>query len=316
VRVASPSASLVPLDQFGIGKGGRGNACRATEYRQFDFWVGNWDIRNAAGAPNGGSVISSVLGGCAVLENFFGGAGRSLNAYDDATNRWTQFFVSAGGGVSMLQGVFRSDSMILEEQRGPVIRDLWVWTTQPDGSVKQHEQLFINGNLAAGFLGFYVRRQTPPAFPAPPVTACARAGSRQMDFLLGTWAVYEGHANGKGAAQGTLVVSSTAGGCLIEESISGHAGFEGLSYASFHPQLQRWVRAYMDTDGRYIRLNGAFDGTRMTMTGNRLGANGGLVVVRVTWEPAGADRVVQRWEFSVDGGATFDVRREYTFIKQ
>jgi hypothetical protein len=311
-----PSRALVPLDRFGIGQGGRGNACRAPEYRQFDFWVGNWDIQTTTGAPAGVSIISSVLGGCAVLENFFGGAGRSLNAYDDATGAWNQFFVSSGGGVLLLRGGFRSDSMILEEQRGPTIRDVWTWTTLPNGSVRQHEQLFTGGNAPVGFVGIYVARATPPVAPAPPVTACARPQSRQMDFLLGTWDVYEGAGKGGGAAQGTLVVTTGAGGCLLEESISGHTGFEGLSYAAYHPQLQRWFRTYMDTDGRYIRLNGVFDGSRMVMTGNRAAANGALIVVRVTWEPTAPGRVTQRWEFSVDDGATFDAQQEYTFVKR
>ena len=314
VRIPAPSvaASIVPLDRYGIGQGGRGNACRAAEYRQFDFWVGSWNL-NPAGTV--GSSISSALDGCAVLENYFGGAGRSLSAYDDATGTWNQFYVSSTGGVLMLRGAFRSDSMILSEQQGP-LTDVWTWTTLPDGSVKQHEQRFLNGAPLPGFVGIYTARSTPPAFPEPPVTTCARPASRQMDFMLGTWDVYEGQAVGEGAAQGTLVVSSGAGGCLLEESLAGHAGFAGLSYAAFHPQVQRWFRAYMDTDGRYIRLNGVFDGTRMVMTGNRIGANGALVIVRVTWEPNGPDRVIQRWQFSLDGGATFDSQKEYTFVKR
>ena len=148
VREPAPtaSASIVPLDRYGIGQGGRGNACRAAEYRQFDFWVGNWNL-NPTGSV--GSVVSSVLGGCAVLENFFGGSGRSLNAYDDATGTWNQFFVSSGGGVLMLRGGFRSDSMILSEQQGPV-SDVWTWTKLPDGSVKQHEQRLFNGDTIPG----------------------------------------------------------------------------------------------------------------------------------------------------------------------
>jgi len=39
------SRALVPLDRFGIGHGGRANACRAPEYRQFDFWVGDRSSR-------------------------------------------------------------------------------------------------------------------------------------------------------------------------------------------------------------------------------------------------------------------------------
>ena len=311
----APSLALVPLDRFGIGAGGRGNACAAPEYRQFDFWLGNWDIQTIGGAPQGGSVISGALGGCALLESYMGGLGRSLNAFDDATNTWHQFYVATGGGVLLLSGGLRADSMILAEQRGPTLRDVWAWTTRPDGSVKQHERfVFSDGSSLDRFIGIYVRRATPPVFPEPPVSTCARAPSRQFDFLLGDWDVHQGNEGSE--AQGTLAVRSEAGGCLIEETLTGPGGFEALSYAAWHPQLQQWVRTYMDTDGRYIRLFGTFDGTRMVMRGNRRGANGGLVVVRVTWEPAGADLVRQRWEFSLDGGATFASSQDYTFARR
>jgi hypothetical protein len=317
VLLPPPSSALVPLDQFGIGQGGTGNACEANEYRQFDFWLGNWDVRDTTDVLTGVSIVSSALGGCAVLENFAGGIGRSLNAYDQATGNWTQFFVSAGGSIAMLTGGFRNDSMVLAEQRGPVIRDVWTWTTLPNGSVKQHEEFFLNGVLLPnGFLGIYTRRATPPSPPAPEVTACARDASRQMDFLVGTWDVYSGHGKGQGAAQGTLVVSVGAGGCLIEESLKGPGGFEALSYASYHAPQRRWVRSYMDTEARYIRLFGNPDGKSMVMTGNRPGANGSTVVVRVTWEPMSPNLVLQRWEFSADGGTTFNARQEYTFVKR
>ena len=32
--------------------------CSSAEYRQFDFWVGNWDITNALGGLAGGSDLA------------------------------------------------------------------------------------------------------------------------------------------------------------------------------------------------------------------------------------------------------------------
>jgi hypothetical protein len=128
--------------------------------------------------------------------------------------------------------------------------------------------------------------------------------------------VYEGHGNGGGAAQGSLTVRTGAGGCVLEESLTGYAGFEGLAYGTYHPQVQRWFRQYMDTDGRYLRMTGLESGNRMVLTGNRIGANGALVVVRMSLEPVTSDRVSQRWDFSLDGGVTFVAEREYTFVKR
>jgi hypothetical protein len=82
--------------------------------------------------------------------------------------------------------------MILSEQRGPVINDIWVWTQLDENRVKQHSRLFINGNNVGGFLGIYVRRNDPAPVTPVPVTTCANAPWRQMDFLLGSWDVYEG----------------------------------------------------------------------------------------------------------------------------
>src|SRR5262249_27985056 len=39
-------------------------------YRQFDFWVGDWNVYNKAGFKVGTSKIESILGKCVVLENW------------------------------------------------------------------------------------------------------------------------------------------------------------------------------------------------------------------------------------------------------
>jgi hypothetical protein len=308
------AASLVPLDEFGIGAGGRGNGCRAPEYRQFDFWIGNWNIRNANDQPAGVSEVYPVLGGCAVIEKFLGGAGLSLNAYDEGTRAWNQFYVFAQGGILLLRGAFRNDSMILSERRGPAVNDVWVWTLNPDSSVTQQSTLFVNDTARAGFLGRYVRRATPPNFPAPGVTNCAAAAWRQMDFLIGTWDVHEGST--ASAPQGTLTVTTDASKCILMESLAGRAEFEALGFGSYHPQARRWFRSYMDTDGRYLLMSGTQSGNRMTLSGSRVAANGATVLVRVSWESETADRVLQRWELSSDGGASWHVTKDYTFTRR
>jgi hypothetical protein len=52
------------------------------ERHQFDFWIGDWDVTTQGGTSVGSSVIQSVSGGCALLENWTGnrgGHGKSLN---------------------------------------------------------------------------------------------------------------------------------------------------------------------------------------------------------------------------------------------
>lgn len=39
------------------------------ECRQFDFWVGEWDVQNPQGQPAGTSSVRLILGDCVIFEN-------------------------------------------------------------------------------------------------------------------------------------------------------------------------------------------------------------------------------------------------------
>lgn len=65
--------------------------CAAAEFRQFDFWLGQWDVFNPAGQKIGTNSITSIDGGCVLLESWTsarGGTGHSFNFYEPATKRW------------------------------------------------------------------------------------------------------------------------------------------------------------------------------------------------------------------------------------
>src|SRR5690348_7204446 len=38
--------------------------CSTSEYRQFDFWLGDWDVTNPAGKPAGHNHVIKEYGGC------------------------------------------------------------------------------------------------------------------------------------------------------------------------------------------------------------------------------------------------------------
>ncbi len=58
---AAPSASLGQSAP-------RAASCPGPEYRQFDFWVGEWDVALPDGKPAGTNRIAPILGGCALLD--------------------------------------------------------------------------------------------------------------------------------------------------------------------------------------------------------------------------------------------------------
>ncbi|HEV7595193.1 MAG TPA: hypothetical protein VGO33_09355 [Gemmatimonadaceae bacterium] len=73
------------------------------ERHRFDFWIGEWDVTTKAGSPAGHSVIQSVSGGCALLENWTslrGGNGKSLNAWNPSIKQWQQFWIGQDGQVA------------------------------------------------------------------------------------------------------------------------------------------------------------------------------------------------------------------------
>jgi hypothetical protein len=76
-----------------LGQGSQEPPCADEAHRQFDFWVGTWEVTNAQDRVVGTNEISSILGGCVVLEEWQSTgpySGKSLNIYDAANDKWHQ----------------------------------------------------------------------------------------------------------------------------------------------------------------------------------------------------------------------------------
>ena len=108
------------------------------ENRQFDFWLGEWDVVvTNGGTPAGTSKIELILGDCVVQENWTGGSsGKSYNIYNQSLKRWEQYWVDSVGGNIFFYG----------ELKGGVM-DYWTDAIpQPDGTkLKRHLQFFKMG---------------------------------------------------------------------------------------------------------------------------------------------------------------------------
>ena len=76
-------------------------ACTTEAQRhQFDFWIGQWDVTTKDGKRAGSSIVESVSGGCALLENWTsgsGGRGKSLNAWNPTIRQWQQYWIGQDG---------------------------------------------------------------------------------------------------------------------------------------------------------------------------------------------------------------------------
>ena len=121
--------------------------CTAPEHRQFDFWVGWWDVY-----PTGKdqvvahSLIEKLYDGCTIRENWKPGSrmgGGSLNAYRPEQKVWKQIWTDSGNSWGVFEGKFENGAMVLsgwwEGANGPGTKAFTrtTWTRNPDGSVRQ-----------------------------------------------------------------------------------------------------------------------------------------------------------------------------------
>ena len=96
-------------------------ACQSAEYRQFDFWLGEWEVFLPSGKKAGDSRIESISAGCALLENWSGSggfSGKSLNSYDRGDKRWHQSWVDSSGSRLELAGSYADKRMVLSSASG------------------------------------------------------------------------------------------------------------------------------------------------------------------------------------------------------
>ncbi len=153
-------------------------ACAAAVHRQFDFWVGTWDVLNPAGQFVGTNRIER-MGQCVLQENWAaargGYVGRSLNSVG-ADGKWRQTWTDTSGLRLELVGGLVGGNMVLEgetpaagggttpslnritwsPEANGVVRQLWetsndsgkTWGTAFDG---RYHPVGVTDSPAAGF---------------------------------------------------------------------------------------------------------------------------------------------------------------------
>jgi len=65
--------------------------CDAPQFREFDFWIGDWQVFKPDGTVAGTNRIEQEYGGCVLHEHYQtakGYSGESLNTYDLGRKRW------------------------------------------------------------------------------------------------------------------------------------------------------------------------------------------------------------------------------------
>ncbi len=133
------------------------STCDRPEFRQFDFWKGDWNLRWHAGksipAGTGINHVTAILDGCVVEEDFSFPAGdlegKSLSTFNTRLNKWQQTRVGNHGDYLDFAGEMHGGKMILEREsvsdNGAPIKQRMVWKNIEKDALDWSWELSRNG---------------------------------------------------------------------------------------------------------------------------------------------------------------------------
>jgi hypothetical protein len=93
-------------------------ACAGPEFKQFDFWIGDWDTF-AFATPTVKTAhvrVEPILDSCVLRETYEGANGlngQSFSTFDVTRKLWHQTWVTNRGQLLMIEGALQGGAMIL-----------------------------------------------------------------------------------------------------------------------------------------------------------------------------------------------------------
>ncbi len=120
------------------------------ESRQFDFWVGEWEVFNHQNKKAGESIIEKILRHAVILENWTGASGyvgKSFNHFNKEKGKWIQYWVDQNSDPILFEGNYdeTQKAMIFfsydhaKDKENPYIRKLTFYNLDPN-TVRQFSQ--------------------------------------------------------------------------------------------------------------------------------------------------------------------------------
>ena len=126
--------------------------CQSPEYRQFDFWIGDWEVSAPNGPSAGHNLVTLEQDGCLLVEHWTatsgGQTGTSFNYYDVRDKKWHQLYLDNSGNAGAfpaMAGNLVDGKMVLltDEKQMPVSR--WTWYVLEPGKVRQMAEQSSDG---------------------------------------------------------------------------------------------------------------------------------------------------------------------------
>lgn len=149
--------------------------CSAPVYREFDFWLGDWDtyrVDKSGHTPSGATSVArnqvtAILGGCVLHEVYRrtdGYTGESFTIYDATRHQWHQSWVTNEGELLLAEGSRQGKAIVLtgavRDAQGTQLQRV-SWTQQGDGVRETAMQSRDNGKTWTPLFDILFRPHRP-----------------------------------------------------------------------------------------------------------------------------------------------------------
>lgn len=143
--------------------------CTSASFSRFDFWAGDWVVKDSTGKVIGSNQVTRDVGGCGLHEHWksaSGQIGESFSAYSPFDRKWHQMYVGSGGYTFVMSGSFDGDRLVLFTAPRPSMRDpkvqvveRWTWTPIDGAHLRQRAEMSNDGGATwkTQFNGVYER---------------------------------------------------------------------------------------------------------------------------------------------------------------
>lgn len=258
----------------------RAEWCPEPEARQFDFWLGEWDVQNRNSRPGADrwaatgratNRVYTVVGGCAVVEHWRGwawpGAGHivgfSVRAWDPAAGQWElvllwpmgppQRFGNPEGRFEDGRGDFYSRFTTPQGDSG--ISRLSFWKIEP-GSFQWNNAMSLDGGTTWDSTWIMHQRRRPrtapglPNGPAMTTDRCPAEAHRLFDRWLGDWTgarVIDGDSIGTR----THLIRILEGCAVMERTRAEDGSWAAFRVRAYEP-ASGWVEYAVASDRRML----------------------------------------------------------------
>lgn len=248
----------------------RAEWCPEPEARQFDFWLGEWDVQNHNSRPGSDqwfvtgratNRVYTVVGGCAVVEHWRGYAwpaaghvvGFSVRAYDPAAEQWDLVLLWPMGAPQRFgnpEGRFedgRGDfySRFVNPQGDSVISRLSFWKIEA-GSFQWNNAYSRDGGTSWDSTWIMEQRRRPRTAPGilngPSMTTdrCPDAAYRLFDRWLGDWKGAR-VVDGDSSTTRTHLIRILEGCAVMERTWAEDGSWEAFRVRAYEPANGQWV---------------------------------------------------------------------------